>query len=151
MTRLHHMGITVSDTDAAVRFYRAVADGEIVGPLVKSGPAVDAVTGHPGAEIWLTFVGFGDGVTVLELAEYRGAGGEPLSPDSNRAGSTHPAIVVPSVEDALSRLAKLGYAPLSEPQLASAGPLEGYRYVYVLGPDELRVELLEEPHGRASA
>lgn len=151
MTRLHHMGITVSDTDAAVRFYRAVADGEIVGPLVKSGPAVDAATGHPGAEIWLTFVGFGDGETVLELAEYRGAGGEPLSPDSNRAGSAHPAIVVPDVAGALARLAELGYAPLSEPKVATEGPMEGYRYVYVLGPDEVRVELLEEPHGRASA
>lgn len=151
MARLHHMGITVSDTDAAVAFYRAIADGEIVGPLVKSGPAVEAATGHPGAEIWLTFVGFGDGESVLELAEYRGAGGEPLLPDSNRAGSTHPAVVVPNVDDALSRLAGLGYAPLSGPMVATAGPMEGYRYVYVLGPDEVRVELLEEPHGVDSA
>ncbi|GAB3119520.1 VOC family protein [Glaciibacter psychrotolerans] len=146
MTRLHHMGITVSDTAKAVEFYRALADGDVVGPLVRRGPVVEAVTGQVGAEIWITFVGFADGETVLELADYRNAGGEPLLPDNNRAGSTHPAIVVPSMDDALSRLAALGYAPLWEPLVGTAGPLEGYRYVYVLGPDELRVELLEEPH-----
>jgi glyoxylase I family protein len=146
MARMHHMGITVSDTDEAVAFYRALAEGESVGPLVKRGAAVDAITGQPGAEIWLTFVGFADGETVIELADYRGAGGKALRPDTMRVGAAHPAIVVPSVDDALARLALLGYPPLFEPMVGTEGPLEGYRYVYVLGPDDLRVELLQEPH-----
>lgn len=145
MARLHHVGITVSDTVAATAFYRAAAEGEIIGPLTKSGPAVEAATGYPGVEILLTFIRLADGV-FLELAEYRGADAPRIDPDNGHIGAAHPAIVVPDIEASLARLADLGHRPLSQIMTATAGPLEGYRYVYVLGPDEVRVELLQEPH-----
>ncbi|QNA93684.1 hypothetical protein [Microbacterium sp. Se63.02b] len=55
-------------------------------------------------------------------------------------------MVVPDIEASLARLAALGYEPLSQTMTATAGPLDGYRYVYVKGPDDVRVELLQEPH-----
>lgn len=146
MTRFHHIGITVSDTAAATAFYAAATGGAVTGPLRKSGPAVEAATGHPGAEILLTFIQVPDGVQI-ELAEYRGVATEPLRPDTGRVGAAHPAIAVDDIEDALRRLAELGHRPLSQTMTATAGPMEGYRYVYVLGPDEVRVELLQAPHG----
>lgn len=145
MPRLHHIGITVSDTVAATAFYRAATEGEAIGPLAKSGPAVEAATGYPGVEILLTFIRLADGV-FLELAEYRGADAPRIDPDNGHIGAAHPAIVVPDIEASLARLAALGHRPLSQIMTATAGPLEGYRYVYVLGPDEVRVELLQEPH-----
>ncbi|MCT1476786.1 VOC family protein [Microbacterium sp. p3-SID336] len=145
MPRLHHIGITVSDTDTATTFYAAATGGEVIGPLAKSGPAVEAAVGHPGAEILLTFVRLDDGV-FLELAEYRGVPTPRNDPDTGRIGAAHPAIVVPDIDHSLARLAELGHRPLSAPMTATAGPLEGYRYVYVLGPDDVRVELLQEPH-----
>lgn len=145
MTRLHHIGITVGDTEHAVAFYTAATGGTVIGPFSKSGPAVEAATGYPGVEVIITFVQMPGGV-FIELAEYRGANAAPLVPDNGRAGSAHPAIVVEDVNESLSRLAKLGHHPLSDTMTATAGPLEGYRYVYVLGPDAVRVELLQEPH-----
>lgn len=145
MPRLHHIGITVSDTVAATAFYRAATEGKVIGPLAKSGPAVEAATGYPGVEILLTFIRLADGV-FLELAEYRGADAPRIDPDNGHIGAAHPAIVVPDIEASLARLAALGHRPLSQIMTATAGPLEGYRYVYVLGPDEVRVELLQEPH-----
>ncbi|MGV9193832.1 VOC family protein [Microbacterium sp. MC2] len=145
MTRIHHIGLTVSDTAAATAFYAAVTGGTVTGPLVKHGAAVEAVTGYPGAEIHLTFIRTGDGV-YIELAEYRGVPQRPTDPDNGRAGAAHPAIVVDDMDAALERVTSLGYRPLSDAATATAGPLEGYRYVYVLGPDDVRVELLEEPH-----
>lgn len=145
MPRLHHIGITVSDTAAATAFYRAATGGDVVGPLSKSGPAVEAATGYPGIEILLTFIRLDDGV-FLELAEYRGSDAERVDPDNGRIGAAHPAIVVPDIAESLARLASLGHHPLSATMTATAGPLEGYRYVYVLGPDDVRVELLQEPH-----
>lgn len=145
MPRLHHIGITVSDTAAATAFYVAATDGQVTGPLSKSGPAVEAATGYPGVEILLTFIRTDDGVFV-ELAEYRGAGNPKIDPDNGHVGAAHPAIVVPDIEASLARLATLGYRPLSATMTATAGPIEGYRYVYVLGPDDVRVELLQEPH-----
>ena len=145
MPRLHHIGITVSDTAPATAFYRAATDGEVIGPLAKSGPAVEAATGYPGVEILLTFIRLDDGV-FLELAEYRGTDAPRIDPDNGHIGAAHPAIVVPDIEASLDRLAALDYRPLSATMTATAGPIEGYRYVYVLGPDDVRVELLQEPH-----
>jgi len=145
--RLHHMGITVSDTDAAVAFYRTLTGGEVIGPLVKRGPAVEAVTGYPGIEILLTFITFDGGESVLELAEYRGGSQARIDPDNGKIGAAHPAIVVDDMDAVLTRMAGLGVRATSSPKVATDGPLEGYRYVYLLGPDDVRVELLEAPHG----
>jgi len=145
--RLHHIGITVSDIDAAIAFYRAVSDGEVVGPFVKSGPAVEAVTGYVGIEVIQSFVTFPGGDSVIELLEYRNGSGAHTDPDNGKSGAAHPAIIVDDMDATLARAAALGIAATSEPKVATAGPLEGYRYVYLLGPDDVRVELLEAPHG----
>lgn len=145
MTRLHHMGITVSDTEAATAFYRAVTGGEVIGPLVKSGPSVEAATGYPGVEVVLTFIRVHDEV-FLELAEYRNADNPRIDPDNGFVGAAHPAIVVDDIEAAIARAGALGHAPVSAVMTGTAGPLEGYRYVYLRGPDDVRVELLEAPH-----
>jgi catechol 2,3-dioxygenase-like lactoylglutathione lyase family enzyme len=145
MAVLHHMGITVSNIDSASAFYRDVTGGTIDGPYEKSGPAVDAVTGFTGVTLFLTFINLG-GETVLELAEYRSGSGEAISPETNRPGVAHPAITVIGLESLLERVSDMGYRCTAEPKTATSGPLEGYRYVYVLGPDDLRVEFLEKPH-----
>lgn len=151
MTVLHHVGITVSDLHAATAFYVAATDGEAVGPLLKRGVAVERATGHPGAEISLMFITPASGGTVIELAHYGGVPANPTDPDTGRAGAAHPAITVPDLDAALARLGTLGHAPLSEPMVATAGPLDGYRYVYVLGPDDVRVELLQRPGDHAAS
>lgn len=143
--RLHHMGITVSNMDSAIEFYRELTGGEVIGPLVKSGPAVEAVTGYPGIEVHLAFVSLPGGDTVFELAEYRGGSGESIDPDNGKAGATHPAIVVDDMDATLERMRARGVFATSEPKIGTDGPLEGYRYVYLIGPDKLRVELLEAP------
>ncbi len=145
MPRLHHMGITVSDLDAAVAFYRDLAGGDVAGPYVKSGPAVDAATGYPGVVVRQAFLTFPAGDAVLELLEYRGGSGVRIDPDNGSVGAAHPAVVVDDLDETLTRLTARGIRALSAPMTATAGPLDGFRYVYVLGPDDVRVELLEPP------
>ncbi len=145
--RLHHIGITVSDMDAAIAFYGAVSGGDVSVPLVKSGPAVEAVTGYLGIQVIQAFISFPGHESVIELLEYRNGSGERVDPDNGKSGAAHPAIVVDDMDATLSRMANLGVRATSEPMIATAGPLEGYRYVYLMGPDDVRVELLEAPHG----
>jgi catechol 2,3-dioxygenase-like lactoylglutathione lyase family enzyme len=145
MTRLHHMGITVNDLDEAVAFYQPLCGGDLAGPYEKSGPSVDAATGYPGVVVRQAFLTFPGGDAVLELLEYRGGSGLRIEPDNGSVGAAHPAIVVDDLDATLARLAARGTRALSAPMIASAGPLEGHRYVYVLGPDDVRVELLEPP------
>ena len=144
--RLQHIGITVSDIDAAIAFYLAVSAGELDGPYVKSGPAVEAVTGYVGIQVIQAFVSFPGGDTVIELLEYRNGSGARTDPDNGKSGAAHPAIVVDDMDAVVERAAALGIHATSEAKVATAGPLEGYRYLYLIGPDDVRVELLEAPH-----
>lgn len=139
------MGITVSDTEQSIDFYRTLTDVLVTGPLVKRGPAVDLTVGVVGAELWITFIDFQGGDALVELAEYRGSTDAPLNPVNSLVGAAHPAIVVENISETLTRLSTKGYASTASPQIASSGPLEGYRYVYVIGPDRVRVELLQAP------
>lgn len=143
--RLHHIGITVSDLDAALTFYQTAAAGGVDGPYVKSGPAVEAATGYPGVEILQAFVTFPEGDSVIELLEYRNTSGARIDPDNGSIGAAHPALVVAAIDKTLTSLHSLGYDRLSEPMTATSGPLKGWRCVYVLGPDRVRVELLQAP------
>lgn len=145
MPRIHHIGLTVGDTAAAITFYRALTAGEVIGPLEKRGPGVEAAVGYPGVVILQTFLTLPDGDAVIELVEYRGGSGARIVPDNGSAGAAHVAITVDDMDDALARVATLGHRAMSAPMTATAGPLEGWRYVYVIGPDEVRVELLEPP------
>lgn len=147
MQRLHHIGITVSDLDAAITFFQALSGGSVDGPYVKHGPAVEAATGYPGVEILQAFVTLAAGGAVIELLEYRNASGTRIEPDNGSIGAAHPAIVVADIDVALARARTLGYDSLSGPMTATSGPLNGWRYVYVLGPDRVRVELLQAVEG----
>jgi|SRR5690625_117327 len=145
MSFLHHMGITVGNTQAAVEFYAAVTSGAIDGPYVKSGPGVEAVTGHPGAQVVQTFITPPHAGAVIELLEYRGVPAQWIDPNNGHIGAAHPAIVVADIAAAIEACAQLGYQATADPQVATAGPIEGYLYAYVIGPDEVRVELLQAP------
>ncbi|WP_194420651.1 VOC family protein [Microbacterium abyssi] len=149
MSTIHHIGITVSDLASATTFYRTLSGGEAIGPLIKSGPAVEAATGYPGVEISMTFVRASNDV-FIELLEYRGADAPRIDPNNGHIGAAHPAIVVDDIEAAIAQATDLGYPPLSATMVAGTGPLKGYRYVYILGPDEVRVELLQAPHSSSS-
>ncbi|WP_281166848.1 VOC family protein [Microbacterium luticocti] len=151
MRCLHHIGITVGDMDEALRFYRTVSGGVVEGPYVKSGPAVEAATGHPGAQILQAFVALSAGAAVIELLEYRGTGAPRIDPNNASIGAAHPAVVVDDMDAALAEVRELGYETLSEPMTGTTGPLEDWRYVYVLGPDGVRVELVQPPAAEASA
>lgn len=139
------MGITVTNIDQAVSFYLDVTGGSLDGPYEKFGPAVDAATGFPGVTVFLAFINL-DGGGVIELAEYRHGSGEKIPTDTNRPGVAHPAFTVADLDAVMERVGRQGFPAISEPKRATAGPMENYRYVYVLGPDNVRVELLETPH-----
>lgn len=145
MTAVHHVGITISDSASAVAFYRAITAGTVDGPYVKTGPAVDAVTGSEGAEVVQHFVTPSGGGAVIELLEYRGVREARIDPDNLHIGAAHPAVLVPDMSAALQAATALGFHPTSAPHTATAGPLQGYRYAYLIGPDDVRVELLHAP------
>jgi glyoxylase I family protein len=148
MTRIHHVGITVSDLARSLEFYGALLKGERLGPFVRSGPRIDAVTGYPGVVVHQAFVRAQDGATTVELLQYENGSATVLDPDNGHVGAAHVAITVTDLDAVLARLRTAGVEVLSAPIVASA-PLAGHRCVYVLDPDRVRVELVEPPTGPA--
>lgn len=142
---VHHAGITVSDVDAAADFFVHLTGGELLGPYEKRGPAIDAVTGYVGVVVRQAFVRLPGDATLIELLEYRGGSGVRIDPDNGSVGAMHVALVVDDLDATLNRLAARGVTRLSDPITATSGPLEHHRLLYVLGPDDVRVELIEAP------
>lgn len=144
MTGVHHVGITVSDLTRSVDFYADLLGGEVLGPYVRSGPRIDAVTGYEGVVVRQAFVKATDADTVVELLQYENGSPVVLDPDNGHVGAAHVAISVTGLDDILKRLREQGVHVLSDPIVASE-PMAGYRCVYVLDPDRVRVELVEPP------
>lgn len=145
MRRVHHVGITVSDLDHAAEFYLEVTRGSLIGPFEKSGPSIDAVTGYPGVVVRQAFIKSPGGETVIELLEYRGGSGVRVDPDNGSIGAMHVGIELDDLDATLERLRAKGVRAISEAVTGTAGPMQDYRFLYVLGPDDVRVELVEPP------
>ncbi|MBX6748357.1 MAG: VOC family protein [Micromonosporaceae bacterium] len=148
MTAIHHVGITVSDIDRSIAFYADLLDGRVLGPYERSGPRIEAVTGYPGVVIKQAFVTARSGPTVVELLQYVGGSDVVLDPDNGHVGAVHVAIVVADLDARLAALRERGIRSVSDPVTTSA-PMQGFRCVYVLDPDGVRVELVEPPPGSA--
>ena len=144
MPSVHHVGITVSNLERSMDFYADLLGGERLGPYERSGPRIDAVTGYPGVLVRQAFVRAQEGSTVVELLQYVRGSSVVLDPDNGHVGAAHVAITVRGLDGLLTRLRAAGVTVLSDP-IVTSEPMAGYRCVYVLDPDRVRVELVEPP------
>jgi glyoxylase I family protein len=143
--RIHHVGITVSQLDRSLAFYRDLLGLTVVG--LSDDEDVAAIVGLPGARVRAADLDAGNG-QLIELLEYRSKNGDghALSPDT--VGSCHLSLEVAEVRPALSRLASAGYLPVSDPvQLSGAGAWQGCTAVYLRDPDGVLLELIEAGAG----
>ncbi|RIL05215.1 MAG: glyoxalase [Proteobacteria bacterium] len=143
------IGLTVSDLDAAVRFYTEVLDFEPRGePMELAGAAVARLQGVPGARVRVARLGLGE--ETLELTEYLAPRGRAFPPDSraNDRWFQHVAIAVRDMDRAWARLRAHRVRP------ASAGPQRlpdwnpaaaGIEAFYFRDPDGHFLELIEFP------
>jgi catechol 2,3-dioxygenase-like lactoylglutathione lyase family enzyme len=147
MPSVHHVGITVSNLERSMDFYADLLGGERLGPYERSGPRIDAVTGYPGVLVRQAFVRAREGPTVVELLQYVRGSSVVLDPDNGYVGAAHVAITVRGLDGLLTRLRAAGVTVQSDP-IVTSEPMAGYRCVYVLDPDRVRVELVEPPPER---
>ncbi len=150
MNALHHVGITVEDLDASVRFYHDVLglpfanepspwfDGADLGPAV----------GVPGAVLRQVSLLLGD--TILELLEYMSPPSETTMPlTSNNRGASHVAFLVDDIEAKKAELEGQGIEFYSPVNTVDEGVLAGWRWVYFSDPDGYPLELVEVAYTNA--
>jgi catechol 2,3-dioxygenase-like lactoylglutathione lyase family enzyme len=145
-TGLDHAGLTVSDLDRALAFWRDLLGFREVGRGVVRWPHLDRLTGIDDTEIAWVGLELEDGTTV-ELQAYAHPRGRPVDAGAeNDPGRTHLGLAVRELDALVARLTDAGVALRSPaPVLLEQGSYRGWRAIYCLDPDGHSIELLEPP------
>ena len=141
-----HTGITVSNLERSLAFWRDVLGFELSHTAHQTGKMAREITGVPGAELKLAVVKTPGGHKI-ELLEY-------LAPSERKrdidlrpcdVGSAHVALIVDDLGAILKRIAVSGWKAAGKPQTLQSGPNAGKRVVYVRDPDGTTIELMQLP------
>jgi glyoxylase I family protein len=138
-----HTGITVSNLERSLAFWRDVLGFEFSHTAHQKGELAQEITGVEGAEIKLAVLE-APGGHKIELLEYLAPG------DRKRAdirpcdvGSVHVALLVDDLDAVLAHIAAAGWEAAGKPQTLTRGPNAGKRVVYVRDPDGTTIEFME--------
>jgi catechol 2,3-dioxygenase-like lactoylglutathione lyase family enzyme len=138
-----HTGITVSNLERSLAFWRDVLGFELSHTAHQKGELAREITGVEGAEIKLAVLK-APGGHKIELLEY-------LAPaDRKRANlrpcdvsSVHVALLVHDLDTVLERIAASGWKAAGKPQTLTTGPNAGKRVVYVRDREGMTIELMQ--------
>jgi catechol 2,3-dioxygenase-like lactoylglutathione lyase family enzyme len=141
---LHHAGLTVTDLERSLAFWRDALGMEVVLDQVRDDAYLGEVVGHPGADCRMVHLAFGGEGARVELFEYRAPRVEP-APVARPAqpGFAHVCVRADGLRELLERLEAAGGRRVSDPVEVTAGANRGALAVYVRDPDGHVVELVQ--------
>jgi catechol 2,3-dioxygenase-like lactoylglutathione lyase family enzyme len=150
-TGVHHVGMTVSDLDASLAFWRAFLGVEPRFRGILERPYLGQSVGYPGVSIEIALLDLPGGV-VLELLDYRVEGRSENPDGTANPGNVHLCLDVPDAQDAWRRAVAAGARPVNPdgPVRVDTGPNEGARVAYLRVPDGISVEVFERPRRAVS-
>jgi catechol 2,3-dioxygenase-like lactoylglutathione lyase family enzyme len=143
ITAADHTGITVSNLERSLGFWRDVLGFELSHRAHQTGEMAREITGVAGAEISIAVVKAPG--HKIELLEY-------LAPPDRKqhvdlrpcdAGHVHVALVVDDLDAVLNAIAASGWHAAGKPQTLQSGPNAGKRVVYVRDPDGTTIEFMQ--------
>jgi glyoxylase I family protein len=146
ITSADHTGITVSNLERSLAFWRDVLGFEFSHTAHQTGEMAREITGVTGAEIKLAVVKAPDGHKI-ELLEY-------LAPTECKRhvdlrpcdiGFAHVALIVDDLDAVLSAINESCWKAAGKPQTLQSGPNAGKRVVYVRDPDGTTIEFMQTP------
>jgi len=140
-----HTGITVSNLEKSLEFWREVLGFGLSHTAHQTGEMAKEITGVAGAEIKLAVLRAPDGHKI-ELLEY-------LAPPDRKhvnvrpcdVGAVHVALLVDDLDAVLERIAAFDWKAAGKPQLLTKGPNAGKRVVYIHDPDGTTIEFMQPP------
>ena len=132
----HHYGITVSDLDRAVEFYRDVLGLEVIAEFSVGGDAFATGVDVDGASAEFAHLDAGD--ARIELVSYDPEGDTRGNSSLNEPGAAHVGLEVDDLNAVYEALPN-GVDTLSEPQTTESGT----KICFVRDPEGNLVELLE--------
>ena len=142
---LHHTGLTVSDLERSLYFWRDAMGMEVLFQQEKVGGYLEAIVGEPGAHVRMAHLAFGGAGPRIELFQYLAPGGGRHFSRPADQGFAHVCVACDDLGEWLERLIAAGGTPFSEPVEIDTGVNRGGRGVYLRDPDGHVVELFERP------
>jgi len=141
-----HTGITVSNLERSLAFWRDVLGFELSHTAHQTGELAREITGVAGAELKLAVLK-APGGHKIELLEYLAPPDRTKHTDLRPCdvGSVHVALTVNDLDAILQRIVASGWKTAGKPQTLQSGPNAGKRVVYVRDPDGTTIELMELP------
>jgi len=144
---IYHGGITVSDMEQSLRFYRDGLGLEIEFDKIVDGPYLPVVLDLDFDHIRAVYLRVPGGQFV-ELLEYHGIERLPAASRPCDYGAGHLCFYVDEIDGLYGRMRGLGFRARSDGVVAiTEGPNQGARSIYMLDPDGYRVELLQKRPG----
>ena len=139
-----HTGITVSNLERSLAFWRDVLGFELSHRPHQTGELASEITGVADAEISIAVLkGYGH---KIELLEYLApADRKPIDFRPCDVGSVHVAFTVDNLDAILNTIASSGWKAAGKPQTITVGPNTGKRVIYVRDPDGTTIEFMEMP------
>ena len=140
-----HTGITVSNLERSLEFWRDVLGFELSHRAHQTGEMAAEITGVAGAEIKLAVLK-APGGHKIELLEYLAP--PDLRPAELRPcdiGSIHVGLTIDHLDAILEKIAASGWKAAGKPQTLTTGPNAGKRVIYVRDPDGTTIEFMELP------
>ena len=141
-----HTGITVSNLERSLAFWRDVLGFELSHTAHQTGEMASEITGVEGAEIKLAVVKTPGGHKI-ELLEYIAPADRQRHVDFRPCdvGSVHVALIVDDLDAVLSAINASGWKAAGKPQTLRSGPNAEKRVVYVRDPDGATIEFMQQP------
>lgn len=140
--KLEHVGLSVSDMERSLAFYRHLVGMEVVMDLdFASESLLGDIVGMPRASARVVHLRLGD--AVLELFEYREPRGRAIPEDRRQAdnGFIHVGFKVTEIHEIYDRLTQHGARFISPPIELRPGAWVAYFH----GPDGEVCELRQTP------
>jgi glyoxylase I family protein len=141
-----HTGITVSNLERSLAFWRDVLGFELSHTAHQTGELAREITGVAGAELKLAVLK-APGGHKIELLEYLAPPDRTKHTDLRPCdvGSVHVALTVNDLNAVLQRIVASGWKTAGKPQTLQSGPNAGKRVVYVRDPDGTTIEFMQTP------
>ncbi|WP_435157985.1 VOC family protein [Haladaptatus sp. DFWS20] len=132
----HHFGVTVTELDRAVEFYRDILDLTVIDQFTVSGTSFSTAVSVEGATG--RFAHLSAGGARVELIEYDPAGEKRPENAINEPGAKHLGLEVDDIDTFFETLPK-NVETLSKPQTTESGS----RILFFRDPDGNLIELIE--------
>jgi len=145
ITGADHTGITVSNLERSLAFWRDVLGFEFSHSAHQTGERPEQITGVKGAELKLAVLKTPSGHKIELLQYFAPADRRHVDLRPCDVGHVHVALTVDDLDAVLKRIAEFGWQAAGEPQTLTAGPNAGKRVIYVRDPDGTTIEFMELP------